>query len=194
MLDWARGLMARSITLMLNEFSAGNKAALDEIMPLIYAELRGLARNHLKSERAGHTLAPTALVHEAYLRIVGQNYRDYRNRAHFLGVAAHVMRQILIDHARSRNAEKRGGGEIAGVFDEQRHGIASQAPSVIAVEEALEALERKDARKATLIEMRFFGGMTAEESAEVLGLPVERVRSKLRVAQAWLEHELDPKT
>jgi RNA polymerase sigma factor (TIGR02999 family) len=186
--------MPRSITLMLNEFSAGNQSAMDEIMPLIYAELRGLAKNHLKSERSGHTLAPTALVHEAYLRIVGQSFRNYRNRAHFMGVAAHVMRQILIDHARSRNAEKRGGADNVQIFDERRHGRVDRPISVIAVHEALEALERKDARKAKLIEMRFFGGLTAEESAEVIDYPVEKVRAELRVAQAWLEHELDPKT
>ena len=186
--------MPRSITLMLNEFSAGNQSVMDEIIPVIYAELRGLARNHLKSERSGHTLAPTALVHEAYLRIVGQSFRTYRNRAHFMGVAAHVMRQILIDHARSRNAEKRGGGGNIEIFDERRHGGVDQPLSVIAVDEALEALERKDARKAKLIEMRFFGGLTAEESAEVLELPVEKVRAELRIAQAWLEHELDPQT
>jgi len=185
---------SRSITLMLKEFSAGNKSAMDEVMPLIYAELRGLARNHLRGERSGHTLAPTALVHEAYLRMVGQSFRDYRSRAHFLGVAAHVMRQILIDHARSHNAEKRGGGEIGQLFDERQHGAIHQPPSVIAVEDALQALEARDPRKARLIEMRFFGGLTAEESAEVLDLPVEKVRAELRVAQAWLEHELDPKT
>src|SRR5579871_1207417 len=146
---------ARSITLMLQEFSAGDKNAMDEVMPLIYAELRGLARHHLRGERAGHTLAPTALVHEAYLRMVGQSFRDYRSRAHFLGVAAHVMRQILIDHARSHNADKRGGGEIADPFNERRHGAADQPPSVIAVDDALRALESRDPRKAKLVEMRF---------------------------------------
>lgn len=176
---------------MLQDFRAGDSTAMDQLMPLIYAELRSLARNHLKRERAGHTLVPTALVHEAYLRMVGQSYRDYRSRAHFLGVAACVMRQILIDHARTRNAEKRGGGEIADVFDEMRHGAEHRPPSVIAVDDALRALEQRDPRKAKLVEMRFFGGLTAEESAEVLSLPVEKVRAELRVAQAWLESELE---
>jgi RNA polymerase sigma-70 factor, ECF subfamily len=187
-------MASRSITLILKEFSAGDNGALDEIMPLIYAELRSLARNHLNRERSAHTLAPTALVHEAYLRMVGQHFRDYRNRAHFLGVAAHLMRQILIDHARSRNAEKRGGGEIAAAFDEQRHSAFRRQPSVIAVDDALRALESRDKRKAKLIEMRFFGGLTAEESAEVLHIPVEKVRAELRIAEAWLEHELNPET
>jgi len=186
------GTQGRSITLMLREFSAGDKSAMDAIMPLIYAELRGLARNHLKGERDGHTLAPTALVHEAYLRMVGQSFRDYRSRAHFLGVAAHLMRQILIDHARSHKADKRGGGEVSATFDERRHGAMEQPPGMIAVDDALQALEARDPRKAKLVEMRFFGGLTAEESAEVLDLPVEKVRAELRVAQAWLEHELDP--
>jgi RNA polymerase sigma-70 factor, ECF subfamily len=185
-------MQSKSITLKLQEFSAGDKSAMDEVMPLIYAELRSLARYHLKSERPGHTLAPTALVHEAYLRIVGQSYRDYSSRAHFLGVAAHVMRQILIDHARAHNADKRGGGEIADSFDEKKHSAGDPAPSVIAVDDALRDLENRDPRKAKLIEMRFFGGLTAEESAVVLGLPVEKVRAELRVAQAWLQHELDP--
>ncbi len=183
-----------SFTLKLKEFCAGNPSAMEEVMPLIYSELRGLARNYLKGERPGHTLAATALVHEAYVRMVEQSYRDYRSRAHFLGVAAHVMRQILIDHARSHNAEKRGGGEVSDLFDEKRHAAVDRTPSLIAVDDALQDLEKRDARKARLIEMRFFGGLTAEESAEVLGLPVEKVRSELRVAQAWLQQELDPET
>jgi RNA polymerase sigma factor (TIGR02999 family) len=186
---------SHSITLKLREFCAGDKSAMDEVIPLIYAELLSLARNHLSRERSGHTLAPTALVHEAYLRIVGQTYRDYRSRAHFLGVAAHLMRQILIDHARAHNADKRGAGEISDSFDERRHSPPDGCePSVIAVDDALRALESLDPRKAKLVEMRFFGGLTAEESAEVLELPVEKVRAELRVAQAWLQHELDPET
>jgi len=183
-----------SITLMLQEFSAGNKSAMDQVMPLIYGELRGLAHHHLKRERSGHTLAPTGLVHEAYLRMVGQSYRNYRSRAHFLGVAAHLMRQILIDYARSRNADKRGGGELSQPFEEARYAAVERPAPVIAVDDALRALENRDPRKGRLIEMRFFGGLTAEESAEVLDLPVEKVRAELRVAQAWLQRELDRKT
>ena len=191
-------MTSESITLKLKEFSEGDNSAIDDVMPLIYAELRNLARNHLKRERSGHTLAPTALVHEAYLRLVGQSFRNYRSRAHFLGVAAHLMRQILIDYARTHNAEKRGGGGIRERFDEKHHGThpacGNRTPSLIAVDDALQMLEARDPRKARLIEMRFFGGLTAEESAAVLELPVERVRSELRVAQAWLQHELDPET
>jgi RNA polymerase sigma factor (TIGR02999 family) len=179
------------ITLILREFAAGDKAALDRLMPLVYAELRRLADSHLRRERPDHTLQPTALVHEAYIRLVGQEQPDYRSRAHFLGVAAHVMRQILVDHARSRSAGKRGGGQPPRSLDESIDAVVERPLAMIAVDDAMEALERTDARKAKLIEMRFFGGLTAEESADVVQLSVEKVRAELRVAQAWLQRELD---
>jgi len=179
------------ITLILREFAAGDKGALDRLMPLVYAELRRLADSHLRRERPDHTLQPTALVHEAYLRLVVQEQPDYRSRSHFLGVAAHVMRQILVDHARSRAAGKRGGGQPPRSLDESIDAAVERPLAMIAIDDALEALERSDALKAKLIEMRFFGGLTAEESADVLQLPVEKVRAELRVAQAWLQRELD---
>lgn len=164
---------------------------MDRLVPLLYPELRRLARGYLHNERPGHTLQPTALVHEAYVRLVKQAQPDYRSRAHFLGVAAQVMRQILIDHARTRNAGKRGGGAAKVPFD-QAAGLAAERPSImIAIDDALGELARKDPLKARLIEMRFFGGMTAEESAEVLEIPVAGVRRHLRVGQAWLQRELD---
>ena len=185
-----RPLSQQPITLLLHDAAAGNKAALDRLIPLLYPELRKLARGYLRNER-GHTLQATALVHEAYARLVGQNQPDYASRAHFLGVAASVMRQILIDHARARNADKRGGGVRRVSFDEAAN-IAAERPVVIlAVDEALTELAKKDPLKARLIEMRFFGGMTAEDSAEVLNLPVAQVRRHLRVGQAWLQKELD---
>jgi RNA polymerase sigma-70 factor (ECF subfamily) len=182
---------SQPITLALQDLAKGDPSALDRVMPMVYAELRKLAGHYLRQERNGHTLQPTALVHEAYFRLVGQNQPEFQNRAHFLGVAAHAMRQILIDHARTRNAAKRGGGE--GVFSiEEGMDSAMERPSaLIQVDDALQALELHDKRKAQLIEMRFFGGMTAEESAEVLNLPVQKIRSELRVAQAWLKRELD---
>ena len=180
------------ITLLLKDFAEGDKSALDRLVPLMYPELRKLAGGYLRNERPGHTLQPTALVHEAYARLVDQNQPDYRNRTHFMAVAAHVMRQILIDHARSRDAQKRGGGVSKISFDEAL-GVASQRPSMmVAIDDALLELSRKDAVKARLIEMRFFGGMTAEDSAEVLDMPVPEVRRHLRVAQAWLQRELRP--
>lgn len=176
---------------MLRDFAAGDKEALDRLMPLIYAELRRIAESHLRRERPDHTLQPTALVHEAYIRLIGQDQPDYRSRAHFLGVAAHVMRQILVDHARSRDAGKRGSGRPVFSLDESMDAAVERPVALIAVDDAIIALEKVDVQKAKLIEMRFFGGLTAEESAHVLHLPVEKIRSELRVAQAWLERELD---
>ena len=160
-------------------------------MPLVYAELRKLAGHYIRRERKGHTLQPTALVHEAYFRLVGGHQPEYQNRAHFLGIADHAMRQILIDHARTRNAAKRGGGQENFSIDECMDAPLERPSALIQVDDALQALEKHDARKAQLIEMRFFAGMTAEESAEALGLPVQKVRGELRIAQAWLRRELD---
>jgi RNA polymerase sigma factor (TIGR02999 family) len=179
------------VTILLRQFSAGDKQALDRLMPLVYAELQKLAGSHLRNERLGHTLQPTALVHEVYARLVKQDQPDYQSRCHFMGVAAQVMRQILIDHARTRNAAKRGSGAIK-VSIEQSPDIPIDRPSMlVAVDDALQELARKDPAKARLIEMRFFGGLTAEESAEAMGMPVAEVRRHLRVAQAWLQRELD---
>jgi len=181
------------ITALLHEFASGDKSALDRLVSLLYPELRRLARSYMRNERPGHTLQPTGLVHEAYARLVKQEQPDYRSRAHFMGVAAQVMRQILIDHARTRDAEKRGGG-AANVSLEMAAGVPVSEPStIIAIDDALEQLARNDSLKARLIEMRFFGGMTAEESAEVLKLPVTEVRRHLRLGQAWLQRALDQK-
>jgi RNA polymerase sigma factor (TIGR02999 family) len=182
---------APAITLKLREFAAGDKSALDHIIPLVYNELRRLATSQLSQERVGHTLQPTALVNEAYVKLIGQEQPDYRSRAHFLGVAGRVMRQILIDHARARNTGKRGGGEQKYSLDEAMDAAVERPAAMLAIDDALQTLERSDPAKARLIEMRFFGGLTAEESAEVLELPVEKVRAQLRVAQAWLQRELD---
>lgn len=184
-------MSSEPITVLLRAFAAGDRTALDRLMPLIYEELRRLADRHLNRERVGHTLQPTALVHEAWVRMIGNEQPDYRSRAHFLGVAARQMRQVLIDHARTRNAMKRGGGEPDYTLDEAIDAAEERPATIIAVDDALRALERRDARKARLIEMRFFGGLTAEESADVLEIPVERVRAELRLAQAWLQRELN---
>jgi RNA polymerase sigma factor (TIGR02999 family) len=179
------------ITLLLKGVAGGDKTALDRLVPLLYPELRRLARGYLRNERPGHTLQPTALVHEAYARLVKQDQPDYRSRAHFMSVAAQVMRQILIDHARTRAAEKRGGGAAKVPLD-QATAVALERPStMIAVDDALTQLARKDPMKARVVEMRFFGGMTAEESAEVLDIPVSDIRRHLRVGKAWLQRELD---
>jgi RNA polymerase sigma factor (TIGR02999 family) len=160
-------------------------------MPLVYTELRRLAGGYLRGERPGHTLQPTALVHEAYLRLLGQQQPTFQNRAHFLSVAARVMRQILIDHARGHKAAKRGRG-IPSVSIEEACNSAVERPFVtIVLADALDALERKDPLKAHLVEKRYFGGLTLEESAEVAGIGFESVRYELRIAHAWLNRELN---
>ena len=178
-----------SITVLLQQFARGDKNALDTLVPLLYPELRRLARGYMRKEDHDHTLQPTAVVHEAYARLIKQQVPDFRGRAHFLAVAAQIMRQILIDHARVRHAAKRGGGARKapnGAVD-----IAvEQSPAVLAVDDALQRLSKTDSLKGKLIEMRFFGGLTADESAEVLDIPVAAVRRHLRVAQAWLQREL----
>ena len=180
-----------SITLLLQEFAAGDKTALDRLLPQVYPELRKLAGRQLQKERSGHTLQPTALVHEAYIKLIGNDQPDYRSRAHFLCVAARLIRQILIDHARHHKAEKRGGGQLTCALEDWMDHPVERPPALIAIDDSLQTLAQSDPLKANLIEMRFFGGLTAEESAEVLDLPVEKVRAELRVAQAWLKRDLD---
>lgn len=179
------------ITTLLQQFAAGDKSALDRLVPLLYPELKKLARSYMRNEKIGHTLQPTALVHQAYTRLIRQDQPDFRSRAHFMGVAAHIMRQILIDHARTRDAEKRGGGAAKLSLAAVDIAPADRPPLILAVDDALTQLSRTDPVKGRLIEMRFFGGLTAEESAEVLNIPVADVRRHLRVAQAWLQRELD---
>lgn len=179
------------VTVLLRNLSNGDRAALDELIPLVYRELRRIADGYLRVERRAHTLQPTALVHEAYLRLVGQDQPDYQNRAHFYGVAAQVMRQILVDHSRRFRAAKRGGGAVKLHLDEVPELAVERAELVVRLDETLNELKEQDPLKAQLVEMRFFGGLTAEESAEALGLPVQTVRRQLRVAQAWLQRELD---
>jgi RNA polymerase sigma factor (TIGR02999 family) len=179
------------VTVLLRNLSNGDQSALDELIPLVYRELRRIADGYLRVERRAHTLQPTALVHEAYLRLVGQDQPDYQNRAHFYGVAAQVMRQILVDHSRRFRAAKRGGGAVKLRLDEVPELAVERAELVVRLDETLNELKEQDPLKAQLVEMRFFGGLTAEESAEALGLPVQKVRRQLRVAQAWLQRELD---
>ncbi|MGA3074213.1 MAG: sigma-70 family RNA polymerase sigma factor [Bryobacteraceae bacterium] len=182
---------ARTVTLLLREIADGDQGALDRLVPLVYEELRRIADGQLRRERRGHTLQPTALVHEVYVRMVGKEQPGYRDRAHFLAIAAHAMRRILIDHAREHNAAKRGGGHEKFAIDEERDGSVERPSILIALDDALAALSEKDPLLARLVEMRYFGGLTAEESSAALNLEIGGVRRQLRLAEAWLQREMD---
>lgn len=178
------------ITQLLLEWRNGNQAALEQLTPLVYAELRRLAARYLRRERQGHSLQATALVHEAYLHLIGQQNIDWQNRAHFIGVAARLMRQILVDHARAHAAAKRGKGAENLPLDEAQAAAQKITPDVIALDEALHALAKFDERKSRMIELRYFGGLEMEEIAEVTGLSIATIRRDLRMAEAWLGRQL----
>jgi RNA polymerase sigma-70 factor (ECF subfamily) len=179
-----------SVTLLLSRMGRGDRGAFDRLVPLVYQELHRIAEAYLRRELNNHTLQPTALINEAYLRLAIRGAPDYENRTHFYAVAARVMRQILVDHARSRRAAKRGS-ELKVALDERFDFAPERDRIVIALDDALEVLAGEDDRKARLVEMRFFAGMTAEEIAECLGTQVHIVRRELRVAQAWLRREME---
>lgn len=187
---------AREITIWLKAWAAGDRAALDRLMPVVYAEMHRLADRHMKHERAGNSLQTTALINEAYLRLVNAGEAGFRDRAHFFAVSAQVMRRILIDAARARSAAKRGGEarkvahSSAVNFDEIPDVSSQRAEEVIAVDDALVALAQLDPRKAQVIEMRFFGGLSVEETAEVLGVSPQTVMRDWKLARAWLMREL----
>jgi RNA polymerase sigma factor (TIGR02999 family) len=177
------------ITKLLQRVHEGDQRALDEVIPLVYSELKKLASAHLRREGRAAPLQTTALVHEAFLRLAGGRHPAYESRAHFYGIAARVMRQILVDSARARAAGKRNAGDEVELADVADPGIGTNE-QLLAMDEALDRLEKIDAVKAALIDMRYFGGMTAGESAEALAIPVHVVRRELRLAQAWLRQEL----
>jgi RNA polymerase sigma-70 factor, ECF subfamily len=179
------------ITRLLVDWSAGRREALDQLMPVIYQELHKIAGSYLRRERAEHTLQPTALIHEAYLRLVGPNVPSFRSRSHFYGVAAHMMRQILVEHARTRGAAKRGGGERKVSLDDVTLFSAERTADLVALDDALTTLGAFDERKGKVIELRFFGGLSLDETAEALGVSVATITRELRLAQAWLQRELD---
>ena len=178
------------ITQLLTDASQGDRVALDALLPLVYQELRRLADNYLRQERSDHTLQPTALVHEAYLRLVGQTEITWQNRAHFFSVAAQVMRHILVDHARGHNAEKRGGGERKLALSEAVSFFEEKDVNLVALDEALNELAALDAQQARIVELRFFGGLNVEEIAEVLKVTPGAVRYDWRMAKAWLHRTL----
>ena len=178
------------ITQLLVEASRGEQAALDALLPLVYQELRRLAEHYLQRERSDHTLQATALVHEAYLRLVDQKSISWQNRAHFFSVSAQVMRHILVDHARSHNAEKRAGGLTKLSLDEAVSFFEERDVNLVALDEALKELAEMDAQQSRIVELRFFGGLTIEEIAEVLKITPGTVRYDWRMAKAWLHRAL----
>jgi RNA polymerase sigma factor (TIGR02999 family) len=178
------------ITALLLSWGRGDEAALQQLIPLVHRELHQIARRCLKGERPGHTLQPTALVNEAYLRLVDVRRVSWQNRTHFLAMSARLMRRVLVDFARSRQYQKRGGGVMKISLDEA-HGVATErGQDLVALDEALISLSAIDERKARVIEMRFFGGLTVEETAEVLEVSRDTVLRDWRLARAWLMQEL----
>jgi RNA polymerase sigma-70 factor, ECF subfamily len=182
--------MSTQVTTLLISWSQGSESALKELTPLIYAELRRLADHYLRRERPGHTLQPTALVNEAYIRLVRQDLPDWKSRAHFFGVAAQIMRQILVDHARRFRAAKRGGGGERVPLEEAVLYTDARATEFLALDQALTALAELDPRKARAVELRYFGGMSLEEIARAIEVSVPTVVRELRFAEAWLLKQL----
>jgi len=181
---------ADEVTLLLAKWAKGNQQALDELTPLVYRELRQLASSYLRKERQGHTLQPTALVHEAYLRLVDQTSPNWQNRSHFFGVAARLMRQILVDHARRRQAGKRAGSKVKVPLEEAVSCQHERSRDIVALDGSLTALEKLDARKCRAVELRYFGGLSVDEIARVLEVSPITVRRDLRMAEAWLHNEM----
>src|SRR5690349_7276372 len=177
------------VTSLLMRWKSGDRAALEALIPIIYKELHRLAQHQLRKERDGHTLQSTALVNEAYLRLIGQESGQLNSRTHFLGVAAHVMRQILIDHARARGAEKRDGGHRVEL-DEGEHPVLEPDADVIALDEALTELAKFDPDLSRIVEMRYFGGLSVEDTAEAMGVSPATIKRELAAARAWLNHAL----
>jgi RNA polymerase sigma factor (TIGR02999 family) len=179
------------VTQLLVDWSNGDPSALDKLMPVVYDELRRLASNYLRRERAGHTLQPTALVNEAYLKLVDQRKARWQNRAQFFGVAAQLMRRILVDHARIRQAQKRGGSDQQQLSLSQADQVAEKPDiDLLALHEALNDLALIDEQQARIVELRFFGGLTIEETAEVLAISHATVERDWTLARAWLRREL----
>ena len=179
------------VTALLADWSRGDRGALTQLLPLVYEELRRIAARQLLRERVGHTLQPTALVHEAYLRLVGQRRVDWHNRAHFYGVASQIMRRILVDHARRHAAQKRGDSAQRVSLDDVQQLPAPGEVSILALDLALDRLE-KIPDLARIVELRAFGGLTIEEAAHVLNVSPSTAKREWRTAKAWLNRELGP--
>ena len=178
------------VSRLLDEHRRGSRSAVERLMPLVYDELRRIAAWHLQAERPDHTLQPTALVHEAYLRLADQTATPWQSRAHFFALAAQVMRHVLIDHARARRTGKRGGHVARIALEDALLAPARRDVDLVALDDALKALAGVDERKSQIVEMRFFGGLEIEETAEVLGVSTATVRREWTLAKAWLRREM----
>ncbi len=176
----------KEITRLLAGWSRGDRAALEQLTPLVHAELRRIARRQMKRESPGHTLQPTALVNEVFVRLAGQEPSGWQDRAHFFAVCARMMRNILVDHARSHARDKRGGGAVHVSLSEAATLAAGRDPDLIALSDALDRLEARDPQKARIIELRFFAGLSIDETAEMLGISPTTVRREWRRSKAWL--------
>ena len=178
--------MSQEVTQLLADWGKGDRSALDKLFPLVHSELRRIAQRQMNQERGGHTLQATALVNEAYLKLVGQQGFEWHNRAHFFAVCAQVMRHILIDHARAHARDKRGGGAIQVSLNDVAMIAEDQASNLVALDEALRLLESLDPQKGRIVELRYFGGMSIEETAEVLNVSPRTVRREWQRSKAWL--------
>jgi RNA polymerase sigma-70 factor (ECF subfamily) len=183
-------MASEKVTQLLSELSGGNRAVVDELTPLIYQELKRIAGGQLRRERPGHTLQATALVHEAYIKLIDQRGVSWQNRAHFFGIASQIMRRILLDYAKSQNREKRGGGLHKTSLDEGLIVSEDRASDLVQIDQALTRLEALDARQAKVVELRFFGGLNVEETAEAMGISTPTVKREWAMAKAWLHREL----
>ncbi|HKA20765.1 MAG TPA: sigma-70 family RNA polymerase sigma factor [Blastocatellia bacterium] len=188
------GSSVHQITERLIAWSSGDVAALDDVIHAVYQELRQMADRYLRKERSEHTLQPTALVHEAYLRLIDQNQVSWQNRAHFFGVAAQMMRRILIDHAKSKHREKRGGAATPMPLDEAIDLSQTRVSELVALDDALTGLATIDERKSRVVELRFFGGLSVEETADVLQVSPQTVLRDWKLAKAWLYQEINNET
>jgi RNA polymerase sigma factor (TIGR02999 family) len=176
---------------MLRDWSDGDERALDRLMPVVYKDLRRQAQRYLRRERQGHTLQSTALIHEAYLRLVDQRQVRWQNRAHFFAIASRLMRRILVDHARKHGARKRGGSKIQVPLDEAVAASEERGVDLLALDEALTRLAALDERQTRVVELRYFGGLSVEETAEVLGVSAATVKNDWSIAKAWLRREIE---
>jgi RNA polymerase sigma factor (TIGR02999 family) len=185
-------MQSEGITQLLVDWGKGDQAALEKLMPLVYDELRRLASNYLRRERATHTLQPTALVNEAYLKLVDQRNAQWQNRAHFFGISAQLMRRILVDHARQHQSANRGGSNQQRLSITSAERVAKQPEvDLLALNEALEELTQMDPQQAQIVELKFFGGLSIDETAEVLGISHATVERDWKMARAWLRRQLE---